>query len=173
MFFGIGAGFDVNALAEGAKLSAKIGFRLAKVVSHGIAGGVLQELQGGRFGHGFISAGGAQVAAPGIANIGEGSLGQAVARVAAASVVGGTLSEVTGGKFANGAVTGAFSQAFNDVATSGNESDVLFVDGAEGTQFADYFKGVTGMSIQDSISLYEAQTGETLTVSQVSRPEIS
>ncbi|RUO17976.1 hypothetical protein CWE08_12130 [Aliidiomarina iranensis] len=35
--------------------------------------------------------------------------------------------------------------------------------------FADYFEKVTGMSVQDSITLYEAQTGDSLTVNEVEK----
>ncbi|MYK83271.1 MAG: type IV secretion protein Rhs, partial [Gammaproteobacteria bacterium] len=80
-----------------------------KALTHGAVGGITSMLGGGRFGHGFISAAGAQALSGPI-----GRLGNRFQRTAAAAAVGGTLSAATGGKFANGAVTGAFSRAFND-----------------------------------------------------------
>ncbi|OZY85574.1 hypothetical protein CBP51_00530 [Cellvibrio mixtus] len=69
----------------------------------GFLGGVLAELQGGNFGHGFISAGvGASIGA---------KYGTSWQGMAASAVVGGTISEATGGKFANGAASAAFSYA--------------------------------------------------------------
>ncbi len=85
----------------------------AKVLAHGMAGGVMSSLQGGKFGHGFAAAGVTEAAGPGINKIGRGARSYAGARIAAAAVVGGTASVLSGGKFANGAITAAFSRAFN------------------------------------------------------------
>ena len=89
------------------------GFAL-KVLFHGTVGGITSVLQGGRFGHGFASAG---VAALGSAFNNSQYIGRAgfsPLRVAIGAAIGGTASRITGGKFANGAITGAFSQAFNN-----------------------------------------------------------
>ena len=43
------------------------------------------------------------------------------------------------------------------------------VHASEQQQFKDYFKEVTGMSVEDSINFYKAQTGKTLTVDQVQK----
>lgn len=101
------------AFAENATLNTAE--RISKVITHGIAGGVMSELNGGKFAHGFASAGFTQSFERVIGKIGGGSqsIGAVSARVAAAAVVGGTASELSGGRFANGAVTGAFSRAFN------------------------------------------------------------
>lgn len=70
----------------------------------GIAGGVMSDLQGGKFGHGFISEG--------LGAVAGGAFGKApMARIIGSAVVGGTLSKITGGKFANGAMTAAFAAA--------------------------------------------------------------
>ncbi len=84
---------------------------LIKPLAHGVVGGLMGVLQGGKFGHGFLSAGITQALA---GRIGRLKLGGQ--RIIAAAVVGGTVSELTGGKFANGAITGAFSRALNDEA---------------------------------------------------------
>ncbi len=86
-----------------------VGQQVAKTLAHGIMGGVMSFLGGGKFGHGFAAAGFTQAFS---GTIGNFSTPQG--RIAAAGVVGGTASALTGGKFANGAVTGAFSRAFND-----------------------------------------------------------
>ncbi|WP_241566280.1 RHS repeat-associated core domain-containing protein [Pseudoalteromonas sp. R3] len=82
------------------------------IASHALAGGVLAEIQGQNFGHGFWSAGltkGMDVNGfmPGV------GAGMNMARTLVAGIIGGTVSELVGGKFANGAVTAAFAQAFN------------------------------------------------------------
>ncbi|MDZ4263964.1 MAG: RHS repeat-associated core domain-containing protein, partial [Pseudomonadota bacterium] len=63
-------------------------------------------LSGGKFGHGFASAGLTRLAAPGLTQI-KGDAG----RAAASALVGGSISKLTGGKFSNGAVTGAMQSA--------------------------------------------------------------
>jgi hypothetical protein len=83
------------------------------VLAHAVTGGVISVLQGGKFGHGFFSAGltkGLNI--NGIVGIDPGA-GMDALRITVAAVVGGTISKVTGGKFGNGAVTAAFAQAFN------------------------------------------------------------
>ena len=84
-----------------------------QIASHAMTGGVLAELQGGKFGSGFISAGFTKgVTGSGITNMGSGS-GALVGETFAAAVVGGTVSEMTGGKFSSGAQTAAFAYLFN------------------------------------------------------------
>lgn len=90
----------------------------AHIAAHAVTGGVIADLQGGKFGHGFFSAGLTKAAnVNGMIPDGAGELSWDIARVATAAVIGGTISEITGGKFANGATTAAFAQAFN-----GNEA---------------------------------------------------
>ena len=74
---------------------------------------IMTVLQGGKFGHGFASAGLSQASSGWIGGLDRGAR-FSPARIAASAVVGGTASRATGGKFANGALTGAFSRAFND-----------------------------------------------------------
>ena len=128
MFFGIGQAYQgiASANAEAVRQGAMQGSSLVmgtgltagqfagKVVAHGMAGGVMSKLQGGKFGHGFLSAGVAELSSPMIDGIGPGRMhpSYAGARVVAAAVVGGTVSVATGSKFANGALTAAFGRAF-------------------------------------------------------------
>ena len=93
------------------------------IAAHGLAGGALAELQGGKFGHGFLSAGFTKAVTPHISawdtnfDVGNIDGGQAVA----AAIVGGTISEATGGKFANGAVTAAYANVFNQQASKNKQ----------------------------------------------------
>ncbi|MDZ7925593.1 MAG: RHS repeat-associated core domain-containing protein [Marinagarivorans sp.] len=82
------------------------------VVAQGMVGGAMSVLQGGKFGHGFVSAGFSKLTTPLVLD-----MGNTFAEGFASAMVGGTVSEMTGGKFANGATTAAFLYAFN-AATS-------------------------------------------------------
>lgn len=116
VFYGIGEAFQnaswANASADDIEVGNTglniIGFS-AKVLAHGIAGGVVSELQGGRFGSGFASAGVTEVFSPVVDTVHDEA-----DRVIAAALIGGTSSVVAGGKFENGAITAAFAQVFND-----------------------------------------------------------
>jgi len=121
VFYGIGSGFDGVARgnsAEGITGIARTGLTasqfIGKVAAHGIAGGIMSELNGGKFGHGFASAGITQAFSPAVDKIEGESLGAISTRVSAAAVIGGTSSVASGGKFSNGAISGAFSRAFNE-----------------------------------------------------------
>jgi hypothetical protein len=113
VFFGIGQAFSsISGPAGTGAFGTGLnwGEYAAKVLAHGVAGGVMNTLMGGKFGDGFLSAGVAQAFGPAIDRI-PGGPG---ARVAAAAILGGTVSKLSGGKFANGAITAAFSRAFNE-----------------------------------------------------------
>ena len=106
MFYGIGSAFGRMAAANGGSLTATQ--TLGKILAHGVAGGVMSTLQGGKFGSGFLSAGFVELSGPAI-----GSIKNTAGQVMASAIIGGTASVLSGGKFANGAMTGAFSYAFN------------------------------------------------------------
>jgi hypothetical protein len=89
----------------------------------GVTGGVMAELQGGRFGNGFVTAGANALLAP----IPEAASLNAGIQTVVAAVVGGTVSRIGGGKFAYGAITSAFSYAFGAVASQ--SSDEVTVTG--------------------------------------------
>lgn len=82
---------------------------LGHIAAHGAVGGLTNVLQGGKFGHGFISAGLAKGLSVGAESLGIGEGGQ----FAAAVLAGGTASQLTGGKFANGATSAALAFAVN------------------------------------------------------------
>ncbi len=117
VFFGIGQGFQLTADGlNGNFLStglSKLEFA-AQGLSHGVAGGLIAELQGGKFGHGFASSGIAKLMTPFIG----AKIDDVYAQGAAVAIVGGTTSEITGGMFGNGAVTAAMAFAFNQVASN-------------------------------------------------------
>lgn len=77
-----------------------------------MAGGTLKTLNGGKFGHGFVSAGLNKVLSP------LASTDSLAANGAINVAIGGTVSEITGGDFANGAVMAAMQYAFNALADS-------------------------------------------------------
>ena len=109
-FYGIGSAFEA-ANCSGCFKAGKLKdtAKAVKTALHATTGGLMNVLNGGQFGHGFVAAGIIQSFADPISGFDN-----APERVVAAAIVGGTASEITGGKFANGAVTGAFSRAFND-----------------------------------------------------------
>jgi hypothetical protein len=122
-FYGIGSHFEGLEDAGGVLTN---GAKFGKTVAHGVAGGLSSVLGGGKFGHGFASAGFTQAMSFAIDKIGGrygnvskstyGDMANRVKRVVASAIAGGTASAVAGGKFASGAVTGAFSRIFNDEA---------------------------------------------------------
>lgn len=77
-----------------------------KVGLQATTGGVVESLSGGKFGHGFVSAGVTASVMPQLGHIGNDA-----GRTVVGALVGGTLSKATGGKFANGAVSGAIQGA--------------------------------------------------------------
>ena len=111
-FSGIGSGLEAHFSGGFAAGLSPWGFGL-KVLAHGTVGGITGTLGGGRFGHGFASAGFTALGTSFNNSRHVGGSGFSPLRVAMGAAIGGTASRITGGKFANGAVTGAFSQAFN------------------------------------------------------------
>lgn len=125
-FFGVGSAFKgLENTGDFAGTSFSQGAFGAKVLAHGITGGVMSELQGGQFGHGFAAAGVTQAFSGKIDGIDPGTAGISAERVFVAAALGGTTSALTGGKFANGAITGAFSRAFNDELLAHQNDDIV------------------------------------------------
>ncbi len=79
----------------------------------GVAGGASSLIQGGKFGHGFVSG------AMGSASSGLGGISGMIA----SAVVGGAVSKATGGKFESGAATAAFSYVASGGLTRGRDGD--------------------------------------------------
>ncbi|WP_444896249.1 Ig-like domain-containing protein [Microbulbifer sp. SSSA005] len=101
---------------------------VAEFSAYGIAGGITSVLRGGKFGHGFVSAGVNWSVSGKVDGVGgSGPTGIAI-RTVIRAVIGGTLSEATGGKFANGAATAAFASLVNSIG----DSDDVLVTGERG-----------------------------------------
>lgn len=98
-----------GAFTEASGFFAEGGF--GHILTHGVTGGITSVLSGGKFGHGFLSAG--LTKALNINKMIGTAAKDASLRVMTAAIVGGTISKITGGKFANGATTAAFAQALN------------------------------------------------------------
>ena len=98
---------------------------------NGVAGGIADQLQGGSFGHGFISAGAAAFfggqTGQALGPIDTRNVALAFAQIAGRAIVGGTISAATGGKFSNGAISAAFSAAAEGVTAP--NSDVAVTGG--------------------------------------------
>ena len=80
-------------------------------------------LNGGKFGHGFVSAGFVEAVKTALAGMSKPAL------AAASIVVGGTSSVLAGGKFANGAVTASFQLAFNHFSHEGKTARLVIAFG--------------------------------------------
>ncbi|WP_169915776.1 SpvB/TcaC N-terminal domain-containing protein [Shewanella psychrophila] len=86
----------------------------SQIGAHALVGGLSSTLQGGKFGHGFFSAG-VTKGAGGVFLSGGGGLeaSQVLKGTVASAIIGGTASAVSGGKFANGARMGAMQYLLN------------------------------------------------------------
>lgn len=85
-------------------------------------GGISSSLSGGKFGHGFFSAGFTKFA---MGNAGfdysNQSASAVAGRVSIAAIIGGTASVISGGKFKNGATTAAMAQLLNNEQSARTE----------------------------------------------------
>ncbi|UTW45941.1 hypothetical protein KFE80_03285 [bacterium SCSIO 12696] len=106
----------------GALIPANLGIdpiSVTGVLTYGAIGGIANVLQGGKFGHGFISAGVGAIA--GTLLKGTKAVSTGLGRIITKSVIGGTISRLTGGKFSNGAVSGAFAAIVAELSDSINK----------------------------------------------------
>ncbi|RUO27971.1 hypothetical protein [Aliidiomarina sanyensis] len=133
------------------------------VLARGGLGGVMNVVQGGKFGHGVLSS-----SAGGVTN----SIPNAHARIIGAAIIGGTVSEFTGGKFSNGAVSAAFawviSEGVNELWGQSNEwpnfdemSNQQLADWVleNGAQFGIEFKEGIQIFVVDEYRIYNKQLG--------------
>ncbi|MCK7598028.1 FG-GAP-like repeat-containing protein [Microbulbifer sp. CAU 1566] len=92
--------------AAGADLAGG-GFSPGDMFTFGVMGGIAGVLNGGKFGHGFVSASIGAAVGGGLkleSGAGWANVSKGIARIA----IAGSVSKATGGKFANGAATAAF-----------------------------------------------------------------
>ncbi|PWQ95096.1 hypothetical protein DKW60_15580 [Leucothrix pacifica] len=114
--------FGVIGASFGPTSGLSIAGRAAKVLAHGVAGGGMSVLRGGKFKDGFVSAGFSQVME--VTNAYSRMGVRAGASGFAARTKNVVVSALVGGKFANGAITAAFSRMFNDEAHASRESKI-------------------------------------------------
>lgn len=107
---GLTSAFTAVLTAGAANYANTVG-SAAGVLAQATAGGIVESLQGGNFGHGFARAGLMASFMPQI-----GYIRNDYVRTAIGGLVGGTISAATGGKFANGAISGAIRGAMAKVA---------------------------------------------------------
>lgn len=93
-------------------------FDVGRAMAHGVVGGVVSVIQGGKFGVGFVSSAFTKFVSGPIESF-AGKVSEAtgiasdIVGVTAAALVGGTASVIGGGSFANGAQTAAVQYLFN------------------------------------------------------------
>ncbi|NMM39917.1 FG-GAP-like repeat-containing protein [Pseudoalteromonas arctica] len=133
VFYGIGQYFKGVAASNPSSatthsfggLDLTSGQIAGQVTAHAVAGGVIADLQGGKFGHGFFAAGVTKGAGgrflPGGNDL---TAGQIVQGTVASAVIGGTASVISGGKFANGARTAAYQYLFNQASKSWDKTKI-------------------------------------------------
>jgi hypothetical protein len=107
----------------------KKGVDVGRALAHGVVGGTVNVLRGGKFGTGFMSSAFTKMVSGNIKGFARGvaggiNAGSKIIGVASVAIVGGTASVLGGGKFANGAQTAAIQYLFNQVATD-DEPDAV------------------------------------------------
>lgn len=112
----MGGGKGAFARAEWS--SQKMAVYGVKVISHGAVQGAANELNGGKFEHGFMS-GAFSAGASTLMASGSNSF---VQNAVMSAVIGGTASELGGGKFSNGAISGAMVYLCNEAMHQGFDS---------------------------------------------------
>ncbi|KAF7787651.1 hypothetical protein PRUB_a5334 [Pseudoalteromonas rubra] len=125
---------NYNAFHVNSNLLTKFGGNLltsgqiaAQITAHAVVGGVSSVLSGGKFGHGFVSAGITKAAGGAFLPGGAGLSATQIAKgTVVSSIIGGTVSAITGGKFANGARTGAMQFLLNQAGESVREIYAAF-----------------------------------------------
>lgn len=128
MAFGFASGYVATGTIQGGVMgvfSAAVSFGIAngamsagqEFFARALSGGVLEMVQGGKFGHGFASAGLTSAFMPQV-----GGINNDIVRTATGALIGGTISKATGGKFANGAISGAIQGAMTKNATDAQQS---------------------------------------------------
>ncbi|MDO6718541.1 RHS repeat-associated core domain-containing protein [Psychrosphaera sp. 1_MG-2023] len=117
--FGSGAGqasFDasMDALINFGGNMLTSGQVAGQIFSHAMVGGIAADLGGGKFGHGFWSAGFTKGAGTSLnTHYNNGIISGTIIN----ATVGGTASVLSGGKFANGAITGAYQSLYNEFSS--------------------------------------------------------
>ena len=112
----------------------------AQIGTHAVAGGMMSSLGGGKFGHGFVSAGFTKGIGTGLnTHYNNGPITGTMISM----TVGGTASVITGGKFANGAMTAMYQSLFNEFRLNGFDGFMNSV-GREMQMFKDGINSLFG-----------------------------
>lgn len=109
----------INASANAAGQSAGFSAWAERTLVNGLAGATLSVMQGGKFGHGFVSAGGSAALTPVIS---AGADQGYYSGLVVSTVIGGSISSATGGKFANGAASAAMGYVLTGFVQKSSES---------------------------------------------------
>ncbi|WP_105102103.1 Ig-like domain-containing protein [Microbulbifer pacificus] len=155
-FAGIGSHLSSNYGGTFAGGLNATGYAL-KIGAHALTGGVMAELQGGKFGHGFAAAG-FTAAGTSFNNSNHiGGAGYSVTRVIVAAVIGGTASKLSGGKFANGAATAAFAMAMSSIGRN-DVQDVHSTNGdsASAENIAAFQEELDALAADRTLNPYKA-----------------
>ncbi|WP_186435310.1 RHS repeat-associated core domain-containing protein [Rheinheimera sediminis] len=103
-------GGDFSGLTSFGGNALTAGQVAGQVTAHAAVGGIVSSIGGGKFGHGFFSAGVTKgLGTPISDTYGQGAIGGTITSM----VIGGTASVIAGDKFANGAMTAAYQALFN------------------------------------------------------------
>ncbi|MFA0812638.1 FG-GAP-like repeat-containing protein [Microbulbifer epialgicus] len=159
-----GANFGDSALA------AILGETGVRVLAFGSLGGITSVLQGGKFGHGFASAG-LGAAAGSIAGPAGNGPGAVMGRAIVGAVVGGTTSKLTGGKFANGAAMAAF-QAVVAAAASGSRNRPGFTEGGVEVDYSQLETAEDYQLVDDHLSSLDGDLSVNQTSLALARTEV-
>ncbi len=133
----------------------------AKIVVHGVVGGIMAVAQGGSFKNGFASAAAAQFMAPAIDGAGFDGAHEAInkaIRIIAAGAVGGITARVTGGDVSMGIAVAMFSRAFNDGLHEGHNVKMKYLS---------TFGSAQKMAESHGLDLAEDQNGNLLMTGEV------
>ena len=135
-----------------------------QVGAHALAGGVISTMQGGKFGHGFFSAGFTKWAGKAWSlETSKDVIGNSLKQ----AIIGGTASKITGNKFANGAFTAALQYIVNEGSEAIRQSQQESGKGFWGTvkdklgSLRDLFTGSRGnydQTFQGASGVYSACT---------------
>ena len=98
--------------------TTELGVQASRAVAHGMVGGTMNVVRGGKFGHGFASFFFTKMVSGNFGAGPESSFGEKLAGASIAALVGGTASALGGGKFKNGAETAAIQYLFNEVGNN-------------------------------------------------------
>lgn len=164
-FKGLAAGNSADAVTHSfGGLDLTSGQIAGQIASHASVGGVTSVLSGGKFGHGFFSAGVTKGIGGAFLPGGDNLTSNEIARgTVVSAVIGGTTSVISGGKFANGAQTGAFQFLFNQATTKARNALNELIE-EKGLRKADMINAVaylkTKMEPEEFVKLFPQFEGK-------------